>query len=546
MNFQNILRGLLLVLAFGLLTGCRKSESTLPPAPPFTPSPDATIQVHWLGKRQMQLQMGSFYLMRLWQLPASGTLEAKTLNRLSAAPARWLAAPPDRAQLAAGILDQALKDVVLDECYWEVRQPAHQPAELAFAIRLDDAERVGLWETNLANITGLLTGTWPAPLTSGVHGWSLQRTNPPLYLQFLRVNDWAVVGAGTASNALFSEITDRIRRYTDPFAAKSSTNWLEADLKLSRLPDPLARLWHLSGNSPDLSLAIGGDGANVLTSGQLSFPEPLPLELEPWTIPTDLIPEPLDSFTAVRGLRPWLSSSEILHELPLAAPPDQYYFWALSGKSAQAFFAAPWPEASNQVNRLTDYLLQTCNPWLTARGYVKFEPLPDGNGVAWGNLSAIRPFFRFVNTASGDMIFGGMLPDTTPGTNTLNNIYQRPAPARLFNDLLSQTNLVYYDWELTGPRVQPCLYLGQVARVVSRHVELPPDCASVQWLQAIQPRLGPCTTTIARTGPNQLVLFRKSTLGFTGAELQLLADWLESPQFPFGFYSLLTPPAGHP
>ncbi len=542
MNFRNLPRALLLVLAFALLTGCRKSESTLPPAPALTPSPDTTVRMHWLGKRELQLRLGAFYLVRIWQLPASTSLEAKTLNRLSAAPARWLAASPDRAQLANGLLEQSLKDVLLDECYLEVRQPTHQPAELAFAIRLDDPERVGLWETNLANITGLLAGTWPAPLTSGIHGWSLQRTNPPLHLQFLRVNDWAVVGASTASNALFSEITDRIRSYADPFAAKSSTNWLEADLKLSRLPAVLAGAWHLSGNSPDISLGLSGDGANVLTLGQLTFPEPLHLELKPWTVPTDLIPDPLDSFTAVRGLQPWLSSSQILHDLPLAAPPDQFYFWALPGKSAQAFFAAPWPDASNQVNRLIDYLLQTSNPWLTARGYVKFEPLPDGNGVAWGNMAAIRPFFRFVNTANGDMIFGGMLPDTTPGTNTLNNIYQRPAPARLFNDLSLQTNLVYYDWELTGPRVQPCLYLSQVARVVSRHVELPPDSASVQWLRAIQPRLGSCTTTITRTGPNQLVFFRKSTLGFTGAELQLLADWLESPLFPFGLYSLLTPP----
>jgi hypothetical protein len=61
-------------------------------------------------------------------------------------------------------------------------------------------------------------------------------------------------------------------------------------------------------------------------------------------------------------------------------------------------------------------------------------------------------------------------------------------------------------------------------------------------LKTLETRLGPCITTVTLTGPDQLSFFRKSTAGFAGAELQFLADWLESPQFPFGLYSLLTPP----
>jgi len=547
MNFQNVLHGLLVALACALMTGCGKSQSSLPSAPPdsFAQSPDATVRVHWLGKRDIQLRMGSHYLMRLWQLQPSTDLETRTLSKLAAAPSRLLTVPPDRAQLATPLLEKSLKDIVLDECYLEVRQPTNQPAELAFAIHLD-AEGVGNWETNLANIVGLLAGAWPAPLPGGVHGWALQRTQPPARLQFLRVNDWAVFGAGTDSNALFSEISDRVRRYNDPFAAHSATNWLEADVKLARLPNPLAKIWNLSGNLPEISLALAGDGANVLTSGELVFPGPLNLELEPWLVPANLIPEPLNSFTAVRGLRPWLASSKMWHDLPLDAPPDQLYFWSLPGTASQTFFAAPLPDASNQVNRLTEFLMTNSNPWLAAHGYVKFGRLSDANGVSWGNMPAIQPFFKFVAAANGSVIFGGLLPDTTPGTNTQDNIYQRPSRSRLFDRISAQTNLVYYDWELTGTRIEPCLYLGQVSRVVSRHPELPLESASVKWLKAIEPRLGACTTTITCTGANQLSFFRKSTVGFTGAELQLLADWLESPQFPCGLYSLLTPPSARP
>jgi hypothetical protein len=558
MNCHHVLRGLFLALAFAAMTGCGKSQSGLPPAPTNSSalSPDTTVRVHWLGKRGMELRMGSYYLMRIWQLQATDNLQARTLSQLASAPSRFLAIPPQRAELANGLLNCSLKDVVQNECYLEVRQPANQPtAELAFAIHLD-SERAASWETNLANSVGLLTGQWPTPSTNGLHGWSLHRAEPPNRLQFLRVNDWAVFGAGTGSNALFTGICDRVRRYDDPFAANASTNWLEADLAPSRLAacfptlNPLAR--RSGAETAQLSalnclhLTVAGDGANVLTRGKLIFPGPLHIECEPWTPPANLIPEPLNSFTAVRGLKPWLSSLKIWNDLPFGAPPGQLYFWSLPGAAAQAYFAAPLPDASNQVNRLTEYLMEKTNPWLATNGYVNFERLPGSNGVSWGKLPSIQPFFKFVNTANGGVVFGGLLPNTTPGTNTQDNLYQRPSRSRLFDQISAPTNLVYYDWELAGTRIEPCLYLGQVSRVVSRHAELPLESTSLKWLRAIEPRLGDCTTTITCTGTNQLSFFRKSTVGFTGAELQLLADWLESPQFPRGLYSLLTSPPAQP
>jgi len=560
MNFRNLLRSLFGALAFIAMVGCAKSDSGLPSAPPDAAalSPDTTLRVHWLGKRRMELRMGSYYLMRLWQLPASDSLQNRTLARLAAAPAGWLETPPQRAQIANELLARALKDVVLEECYLEVRQPANQPAALAVAVHLD-LDRVGNWETNLANIVGLLAGEWPKPLTNSVRGWSLHRPQSSQLLQFQRVNDWAVFGAGAETNAVFSETCDRIRKYRDPFAAMTSTNWLEADLAPSRLADAFSFSARGAGGEvrgevgakivsslSHVSLAVSGDGANILTSARLTFPRPLQLEGGPWTIPTDLIPEPLDSFTAVRGVRPWLSSLKIADEPAFATAPDQVYFWSLPGKDSQAYFAAPLPDARDQVNHLTEHLLAKANPWLATNGYVQFARLPDGNGVSWGTMPTIRPFLRFANTTSGGAVFGGLLPDTTPGTNTLDNIYQRPSRARLFEAAMAPTNLVYYDWELTPTRVEPCFYIGQVARVVSRHAQLPADAPSLAWLRTVQPRLGTSTTIITCTGTNQLSFSRKSSLGFTGAELQLLADWVESPQFPAGLYSLLTPPPTRP
>ena len=56
--------------------------------------------------------------------------------------------------------------------------------------------------------------------------------------------------------------------------------------------------------------------------------------------------------------------------------------------------------------------------------------------------------------------------------------------------------------------------------------------AGTLWLKALEQHLGETTTSAIRDGPQQLVLERRSTLGFNALELHLLADWLESPQFP--------------
>jgi hypothetical protein len=111
------------------------------------------------------------------------------------------------------------------------------------------------------------------------------------------------------------------------------------------------------------------------------------------------------------------------------------------------------------------------------------------------------------------------------GTNSL-------APPELLREVTSRTNLVCYDWELTGPQLEAWFYTGQAFRLLSFRDQLPPACASVKWFQAVPPKLGNCATAVTRTAPDELSFMRRSSIGFSSVELHLLADWLESPQFP--------------
>jgi hypothetical protein len=83
--------------------------------------------------------------------------------------------------------------------------------------------------------------------------------------------------------------------------------------------------------------------------------------------------------------------------------------------------------------------------------------------------------------------------------------------------------------------------MSQFLRLTTGKSQLPPESAAVKWLQAEGPKLEAGVTEIVQTAPNHLSLARKSTIAFTAIELHALADWFESPQFPLGTYSLMTP-----
>ncbi len=543
MHLRHALSGLLAGLVLSAGTSCKKSESGSSSglaSPPATAalSADTVARVHWLGKKRLGIEASAYYLMRLWELPESTRLEAQTLGKLSST--LWpllrgdAVASTDRSAMFRPLLD----DLLREESFFEMRGASNQPMELAFAIKLDD-QRAGLWRTNTVALLASLTGITTMDLQVDGRGWSLKRQEPPALIELSRVGEWTVVGAARGKNALLGEIIGRIRRDRVPFLAQTTNYWLEADLDLQRTANALGLGSNLPDNTPRISVAVTGDGGNVLTHGKLTFPEPLRIEFEPWAVPSNLLHEPLAGFTAIRGVRPWVASWKTWIDLQLGTPPNQLYFWALQGAPVQTYFAAPLSDSTNQVRKLTDLLVEKSNPWLASHGYVNFERSPDSNGATWGKLPNILPFIKSVGAGENALVLGGLLPDAAAGTN-------RPARAELLREVLARTNLVYYDWENTGQRIEACLYLGQIVRTVLRRAPLPLESASAAWLKALNLRLVDCTTVIASSGTNQLSFVRKSTAGFTGVELQLLADWLESPQFPRGLHSFLAPPAAPP
>jgi hypothetical protein len=482
--------------------------------------------------------------MSIWAMPESQKLEAQTLDKLALAP--WNL-PRDGTNTAAIVatnsnsllLRPLLEDLVQEECYLEIRSspagagstaPGSQQSgtlpragsttEIALAIRIDDT-RSRLWKTNLTALLDSLTS----------HA-GLSNFRPT----FLRTANWTVVailplpkgatppqGVAFGQDDWIAQLTSGLGQNNNLFTAEETNSLLETELDLNGVSSALGLGWKLPTEVPKISLSLGAEGELVRTTGRLNFKTPLPLNLDEWQIPTNLVHDPLTSFTAIRGIKSLLASSRAWNSLQLGPPPNQLYLWAQGSLPITIFWAAPLLDASNHIYQFTEHLVNDANPWVTTNTIGRFARTTNANAAVWGDLPFMEPYMRSITLPEGDFIMGGL--GTSPSTN-------RPAPQTLFDQFLPRTNLVCYDWELTGDRIEPSIYNIQLLRFLFQKAQIPPESTSFAWLKALETKLGNSATLIALTRPDTLTVVRKSSLGFTGIELQILADWLESPGFP--------------
>ena len=517
---------LFVVLTAAIGAGCDKSAAPASrPAVPYSLSSQIVAHFHWRGKNHLATNTEAATLLSVWNAPESAAVEARFLDQLSTAPWRLLPhVATTNSTSAAPRLRSLLADCVQYENYLEVRATTNQPGELAFAIQLP-ADRALVWQTNLAAVLESLTGLPPARAEKG---WVLKKHKLPDRIELTRVGEWIVVGIGQDQNALFADFVARILRDHTPIAQASADFLLDADLDWRRVSEAFKLEGSVPDELPKFSVQFTGDGQSIQLHGTLDFPQPLNLAMEPWNVPTNLIRGRLGSFTALRGFAPWLGGQKVWNDLHLGPAPNQFFVWSGIGAPMQTLFAAPVPAASNRLAEITETLMQQTDPWLVAHQAGHLERATEFAGVSWLGMPFLGPYLR----ATDDFLHGGFFPAPV-GKNGL-------PPDLLL--ALSRTNTVYYDWEITSPRIESWFYIGQTLRLVLHKPQLPEESAAAAWLQAQTNTLGNCVSTIFQTGPEQLTLVRRSSLGFTAFELHLLADWLESRQFPLGLNTLVDQP----
>lgn len=536
-------RILFALLALLLATaGCEKSTENRPSASTdssprlqkSTPVVSGTVaRIHWLGMARITSETNAAYLTSIWNMPESAKLKAQTLDKLAAAPWRHLAgaqAETPGGQPLANLLRPLLDDLVEDESYLEVNQTTNRPGALAFAIRLDE-NRGDLWQTNLAKVLESLTGIHPVPEHSG-HGWQLKKHDMPNFIELTRAGGWTILGAAQDHNRLLEDFVARISQDGAPTDESMTDVWLTADLDFPRAAGALAPRWGLPRHFPAFTLTVTGDGTNIDTRGRVIFSRPLLKDLPSWNVPTNLIDGSLSSFVIARGIEPWLASTKAWSDFGEGSPPDQFTYWALRSLPMQTYIAAPLSNSSNVVRKVTGLALDKGRRWLAGSDLAVFTNSFTFNGLEWNGVPFMSPFLRSITLGANSYIFAGFQPEQ--------NVI--PLSNESLGSLLAKTNLVCHQWEITGLRAEHWLYIGQFIRLVSGRAQLPFQSQSLLWLKAVAPKLGTTITDITRLSARRVSFVRRSNIGLSAVELQLLADWLESPEFPRGLHTLLAEP----
>lgn len=512
--------------------GCRKNEPVLLPV--VNPPPvNLLARFHWLGKGQLAADTNSAYLMSLLEMPEAVTLGNDFLAKLARSP--WTR-PSSGTNVepsftnAVGLFQPLLRTLFENESYLEIQKRTNGAPDMVLALKLE-AGQADLWETNVGPILAAIPWVSPVAEDQDQHVWSCNRGGSTNYLALGRSGPWTVISLGQETNVLAADVVTRIQRNDAPFSARGTNSWLEGELDLPGLLSALSLNWVMPFPAGRIEFTTTGDGEFIRTHGQVRFPQPLGAIIEPWNIPTNMIREPLVSFGALQGVRPWLEKVKWIQELQITNVPNQFYFWAIGGSQSHTFAATPLADAANVVDRQGPGLEAQINAWLTNNALGTAEYSKDHHGISWIPVPLFTPTFQALPGGGGGILFGRLAsPLPPPG---------KMAPQELLQRLTSRTNLIYYGWEITEPRLNQWLFMGQSARLAFRRAQMPGTATSFLFLKTAAPKLGNTVTEVLLSDPSTLSFVRKSHLGFTAVELHLLADWIESPAFPRGLHTLL-------
>ena len=491
------------------------------------PRPDLIARIHFAGAERISADTNSAAFTNEFSSAEARALESQTLDKLSRAPAAWFKSKiPPGAGNGVAQLRPLLDDLLKSEWVFEMRDSPNSSPEYALAIRLDNT-RAQLWQNNLQ---GLLESWTQISAQKVPGGWELKKHEPPNRIRFTRATgDWVVVDCGLNQLTLTHEILDPFLKTR---IAAAETNWLTADLdwpRLAQLFPALARF-----DFPRLDLQFIGLDGDLWANGKFTLAQPLP-PLETWRMPTTVIHQPLVSFTAVRGIGPWLERQDWARRYEMQPPPDQFFIWALPQIPFQTFAATLVPDATAALAHLDAKL-----PVASDTGSRGVFPPPittvlTNNEITWRGVPFAAPFVQALHEPAGDFLFGGFFP---------NSPRSQPLPPELFQQL-NTPHLVYYHWEMTAERLKELPQLTQLMLLMTRHKQFDPQTAAGKWLNHVEPTLGPSVTEITQTGSKELSFLRKSHGGLTAVELLALVNWLEATNFP-GCDLRLPPPLPRP
>lgn len=453
-------------------------------------------------------------------LPVTEALRGQMATNFARAALKlWAKDLPAGAADPTAFLAPLLRDFLTREAFIEMRGPIGS-IETAIAVELPP-ERAAVWSTNLWQLMGAWKLGQPEVVSlEGAKGWQVKKTSAPNVFQFYRSGKWVVLGLGKDKLTLVPTLLQQAAKSQRPLAAlNGSLLEASADLPALRGWIPLLKSFPL----PPADLKWLGRGESLRTEVRLHFPGRIPWKHQPWQIPTNLIFEPLTSFTAVQSADQWLGRIGGVQSLGLNKLPTQLYAWSVSNEIARVNTAFLIDDPTNAIRQLATSLPK----WAGAamEGHIgEFVYASNRTEVLWSGIPFIFPTVKAsIGPRGARYITGGLFPQPPRGYL---------APPELFGQVNTRTNLLYYDWELSDQRIEHAKQLLPLLSIATMRKLPETNSASQAWMSVVGPKLGNTITEVTQTAPQELLLVRKSHTGFTGFEIAMFSAWLDSSDFP--------------
>jgi hypothetical protein len=467
---------------------------------------------HCAGSAQLTGNTNLSTLQKALALPSAVAVRQLALARISRMVADGLNFGTNAS--AASLIEPLLSDVLETESLGAFSGTAANSLNFVLALRLD-SKRAQLWQDNLGKALG---GAGEKITTKEFNGWRWNRGAADS-IWIVPARDWLLAGCGNDLLPVQVEYLRQVSRDGRPGPALTN-NWLEADLDLARfaawLPD-----WSRLFRPARIKLSVAGEKDNLHMAARMIYPEAMPWKSGSWQMPTELAQGSIISFTAGQNVAAFLNLSPAFSQLDGNPLTNQFYAWALNGMPFLDYMAWPVVNATNALEKLSIEASDAFSPELQQFNGTELLWLADQRKLVLSNLRVITPTLESVQDEAGEFLLLSAFP--RPPAN-------QPVPDELWKQINGRTNLVYYDWELTGPRLQQWRLLGRMilTRRVPMHDMMYARLVEDKWLGELTPLAGNTVTEITRTAPNELSVVRSAPVGFTGIEMFLLSDWLSA------------------
>jgi hypothetical protein len=256
------------------------------------------------------------------------------------------------------------------------------------------------------------------------------------------------------------------------------------------------------------------------TSVRVIYPAATAWKSESWHIPTNLVRSPLTSFTVGQNIAAFLRVSPTFSRIAGTLLTNQFYAWVKGEMPFQTYLAWPVTDASNVLEELAKDAPPAFNNDLKDFNGSQLIWQPNEKRLYMANLGMVAPDLTVTQDHGRPYLLATMFPLSPE---------QPPTPDELLKQVEGRTNLVYYDWELTGPRLQELRLLGRMLLNqpgAKTHEMQVAKGTEERWLAGLRPMVGNTVTEITSAAPNELLVVRNSPIGFTAIEMLLLSDWL--------------------